>query len=358
MADGIVTIPLPGQPVARQPGLEDDRNGRAAAGHFLAGPENRLLEPAVRGVLGRRPAPYNPLLLHGPSGTGKSHLARGLLAAWRDRFPGQPVVYTTAVDFARELADAIETQAVVDLRARYRTASLLVFEDVGRLVDKPAAQAELIHTMDAVRHEGGQIVVTATVSPGELRELAPALQSRLLAGLTVALSPPGPAARLAILRQLADLREIELAEPVAQALAEGLNGTVPELLGALVQLDVPARLDGTSIDAQAVRHWLAERNGARQPQLADVAAATARYFSLKVSELRGPSRRRPVVAARDVAMHLARSLMRLSLQQIGQYFGGRDHTTVMHACRKIEGLLKSDPLIHQAVVQLQQKLQS
>ena len=326
--------------------------------HFLAGPENQLLEPAIHDVLQRRPALYNPLVLHGPSGTGKSHLARGLLAAWRDRFPPASVVYTAAVDFARELADAIETQAVVDLRAKYRTANLLVFEDVGRLADKPAAQVELIHTIDAVMQEGGQVVVTAAVPPGELRDLAPALQSRLLAGLAVALSPPGAAARLAVVRQLAALREIELAEPVAQALAEGLGGTVPELLGALVQLDVPARLDGKSIDAEAVQLYLAKRNGARQPQLADIAIAAARYFSLKLSDLRGPSRRRPVVAARDVAMYLARSLMRASLERIGRYFGGRDHTTVMHACRKTGSLLKTDPLIRQAVEQLQQKLQS
>ena len=153
-----------------------------------------------------------------------------------------------------------------------------MFEDVGRLADKPAAQVELIHTMDAVMQEGGQVVVTAAVSPGELRDLTPALQSRLLAGLAVALSPPGPAARLAIVRQLAALRDIELAEPVAQALAEGLGGTVPELLGALVQLDVPARLDGQSIDAEAVRYYLAKRNGARQPQLSDIAAAGGPIF--------------------------------------------------------------------------------
>ena len=187
MADAIVTIPLPGQPMARQAGSEDDHNGRAVVGHFFAGPENQLLEPAIHGVLQRRPALYNPLVLHGPSGTGKSHLARGLLAAWRDRFPPASVVYTTAVDFARELADAIETQAVADLQSRYRTACLLVFEDVGRLADKPAAQVELIHTIDAVMQEGGQVVVTAAVSPGELRNLMPALQSRLLAGLAVAL---------------------------------------------------------------------------------------------------------------------------------------------------------------------------
>ena len=349
MADGIVTIPLVGQPMACQTGPSDERGVRAVVGPFLAGPENDLLETAVRGVLDRSVARYNPLVLYGPSGTGKSHLARGLLAAWRDHFPGQAVVYTTAIEFARELADAMETQAIVDLRNRYRMASLLVFEDVGRLSDKASAQAELIHTLDAVLSEGGQVVVTAPVPPLELRGLAPALQSRLSAGLTVSLSPPSAGTRLAILQQLAALREIELAEPVAQALADGLNGTVPELLGALVQLEVPARMNDAPIDAAAVRHYLADRNKQCQPQLSDIAMATARYFALKMADLRGASRRRPVVMARDVAMYLARNLMQMSLTQIGLYFGGRDHTTVMHSIRKTEGLLKTDPLVRRAV---------
>ncbi len=116
MTDGLVAIPLKGQPMACHAGPGEDQGGRTALGQFLAGPENYLVEPAIAGVLHKRPAVYNPLVLHGPSGTGKSHLARGLADAWRHRFPGRPVVYTTAVDFARELADAIETQAVVDFR--------------------------------------------------------------------------------------------------------------------------------------------------------------------------------------------------------------------------------------------------
>ncbi len=202
------------------------------------------------------------------------------------------------------------------------------------------------------------MVVTALAAPAELRGLMPGLQGRLLAGLSVPLSAPGATARLAILRGLAGLREIDLVEPVAQALAEGLNGTVPELLSALIQLEVPARMDGKPIDSGAVRDYLASRNGAKQPRIHDIAILTARYFSLKLADLRGSSRRRPVLTARDVAMYLARSVCRTGLQQIGLYFGGRDHTTVMHACRKIEALVKTDSAIRQAVDQLRQKLQA
>ena len=192
MADGIIAIPLAGQPLAGEAGFDDVRPLRTAMVPYSAGPENRLLPPAVRGVLEARAATHNSLVFYGPTGTGKSHLARGLAAVWRERFPNQTVAYTNATDFARELADAIETQAVVDLRGRYRGVSLLVFEDVGRLAEKAAAQVELIHTLDAVLQEGGQVVVTASAPPAELKDLMPGLQSRLVGGLVLPLLPPGP----------------------------------------------------------------------------------------------------------------------------------------------------------------------
>ena len=268
MADGIIAIPLAGQPLAGEAGFDDVRPLRTAMVPYLAGPENRLLPPAVRGVLEARAATHNSLVFYGPTGTGKSHLARGLAAVWRERFPNQTVAYTNATDFARELADAIETQAVVDLRGRYRGVSLLVFEDVGRLAEKAAAQVELIHTLDAVLQEGGQVVVTASAPPAELKDLMPGLQSRLVGGLVLPLLPPGPGARLAILRQLAALREIALSDSAAQLLADGLSGTAPELLGALLQLHVPAHADGMPIDAAAVRSY--SRRTQRGPKTTSV----------------------------------------------------------------------------------------
>ncbi|MGD0897161.1 MAG: helix-turn-helix domain-containing protein, partial [Thermoguttaceae bacterium] len=163
------------------------------------------------------------------------------------------------------------------------------------------------------------------------------------------LSSPGPDARRAILREWCSLRQLDLAEPILDRLAHGLSGTVPELLGAMMQLEVPARDEARPIDGEAVRRFLAKREEADRPQIGDIAAATARYFSLRLSDLRGQVRRRPVVVARHVAMLLARRLTKASLQRIGEYFGRRDHTTVMHGCRKAGELLQSDPAIRQAV---------
>ena len=277
------------------------------------------------------------------------------LGGGSDERPYRTVRYTRAADFARELSDAIDVQAVEELRTKYRTVALLILEDVGRLAGKAAAQEELMHILDVLVASGRKVVVTASAAPGELAGIVPGLQSRLIEGLSIPLAPPGPKARVAILRQLASLRGTELSEQVTQMLAEGLDGTAAELHGLLTQLEVRAKLAGGTISPESARRLLAKRSGAHRPPLKDIAAVTARYFSLKVVEIRSPSRRKAVVTARNVAMYLARHITGDSLEQIGRYFGGRDHTTVMHGCRKTESLLTSDAAIRKAVLQLRQR---
>lgn len=357
MLDGVAEIPLPG----RVAWPNQERSGEALPCHFLAGPENRLLGEAVRSVLDGPAGSYNPLVLFGPSGTGKSHLAQGVAAVWKARDRRQRVVSTTAVDFARELAEAIETQAVEEFRAKYRTAALLVFEDLGQLAtrrsEKLNAQEEFVHTLDVLLAEGRWVVVTASAAPAALPGILPALQARLAAGLTIALAPPGPETRLAVLQQLAALREVTLAEPVAKALADGIVGTVPELAGALLQLIGQARLGSDAIDLPRVKRYLAVRDRKqRRPGLHEIALATARHFSLRLSDLRSPVRRRALVTARGVAIYLARRLGDESLQEIGRYFAGRDHTTVIHSCQRTEELLRSDPTVREAIDRLRKEL--
>ena len=356
MVDGVVDIPLPGRPLESAA----EHGGAVAARHFVAGPENRLVEIAVRSAVEGPTGGYNPLVFHGPSGTGKSHLAHGLAAAWKARDRRQRVVCTTAVDFARELADAIETQAVDEFRTKHRDAAFLVVEDLGMLATRKSgklnAQEELIHTLDALVAEDRWVVVTTSVPPAALPGILPALRSRLTAGLMIPLSPPGIEARLAILEQLAALRDIPLPEPVARVLAEGLVATVPELAGSLFQLAMPAEFQKHPFDVEAARRYVAKRNGKRQPTLHEIALATARHFSLRLADLRSPVRRRALVVARGVAVYLARQLTEQSLEQIGGYFGGRDHSTVMHSCRKTEELIGCDRTVQEAVERLKNTL--
>jgi chromosomal replication initiator protein len=357
MVDATLDIPLLGKagscPI---PGKEGATFPRELE-HFITGPENRLVEVAVRAVLDGSPDGYNPLYFFGPSGVGKSHLAQGLAAAWKMRHRRAAVQCTTVVDFARELAEAIESQGIEEFRAKYRRAALAVFEDVGELgqkrSEKLSAQEELVHTLDALVARDSWVIVTCAKSPAEMKDVLPALQSRLMAGLTVPVAPPANETRLMILERVAQERQMQLPRSAALSLAEGFHGTVPELLGALVQLELPARSRGKTLDARTVRHFLQEKQREEEPEIPKIAAAAAKHFGLKLSELRSSSRKRAVVNARAVAIYLARLVTRASLDRIGLYFGGRDHTTMMHSCRKIEELLHEDPAYRREIEQLE-----
>lgn len=353
--DGVRSIPLLGRPLGTPDGSRRESGG-AVLPEFIIGPENRLVGTAVESVLEQTVLSYSPLVLYGPSGCGKSHLATGLVAAWTATSRRRTALCLTALDFARELHDALETQTLDDFRERWRRTSLFVVEDVGLLVEKPAAQRELVLTLDACEEEGQLVVVTASAAPAQLPGLIPALTSRLSAGLLVPLARPGRDARLEIVRRLAELRSLRWQEALMEVFAEGLEGTVPELFGALVQLELSARVEGEVVDAERIRRYLAERNGLQALSIGEIARATAGHFALKVADLRSPSRRRAVVTARGVAMYLARTLTGMSYQQIGRYFGGRDHTTVSYGCLTTEKLLETEPAIRESVELLQRRL--
>lgn len=353
MLEGVVSLPLvgpnpPGDPSVRKEG---------AGGHplFVVGPENRLVEAVLAAVSGGEPGIYNPLVLHGPSGSGKSHLAWGLAQLWKTQL-GRKVEYDTADDFARKLIDARHTHALEDFRARYRRANLFVLEHLERVSNQPTAQEELINTIDALLSSGGQVLITAASAPGEIPNLLAGLAGRLVAGLVVALALPGVEARAEILRALARGRHLDVSEAVVRVLAEGLRSSPAELQGVVARMESAVRIEGKALDVELARELVSQHRGQHPPDLRRIAGCTARYFSLRVAELRGPSRRQAVVKARGVAMYLARRLTYESLEQIGGYFGGRDHTTVLHAFRKMEGLLSTEPAIHEAVRKLEHEL--
>jgi chromosomal replication initiator protein len=378
---------------------------------FIAGDENRLAAVAVAALSVDRPTPYNPLVLHGPSGTGKTHLAGGLGMDHQRRHPADRVVYVSGSDFARDYADAVDRHSVDQFRRGYRTARMLVIDGLEGLFGKAPAQGELLRTIDELLDQDARIVATARQAPALLtgspsNGLSAGLRGRLSAGLCVPLALPGMAARLELLEHFARERGLELPKSVARILAEGLRTTAAELHGALVSLSfVPhpavARpivgrrrateahdtagkaasvrpADATStpgircpatghmrqtghdqghtIDVATARRFVAEREATWRVGLSKITSHTARHFGLTMADLKGPSRRRGVVQARGVAMHLARQLTDKSLEQIGSYLGGRDHTTILHGCRQTEKLLEQDPATLQAVATLRRRL--
>lgn len=356
MENRVTRIPLRGYSTEGRSGPSGGSPLGIALAHFVVGPENYLVETAVHSVLADARASYNPVVFHGPTGTGKSHLAHGLAGAWKAQHRRQPVVVKAAIDFVRELNDAVEAQGVPEFREVFRRAAIWIIEDVERLANRPTAQGEFIVLLDEALAAGTRVVVTAATPPAAMTEIAPRLQGRLLDGLTVPLVPPELDARRAILADAAKLRGVPFSEEAIEALARGLRVTAPRLFGAVIQLETAATVRGTAVDLELARKHLARQRGSRRVELRAIAAATARHFALRMSELKSPSRRKVVVYARGVAMFLARELTGGSLNRIGEFFGGRDHATVLHGCRKTEELVKTEPTIRQAVQTVRDRL--
>ncbi|MFW6114410.1 MAG: helix-turn-helix domain-containing protein, partial [bacterium] len=322
--------------------------------------ENRLVEFAVSSFCDRNPR-YNPLVLRGPTGTGKSFLAMGLSERWRERYPKDTIFVTSGPDFAHNYANAVDTDDLDSFR-RCRSADLFVLDDIHFLPRKRAVQEELAGTIDALLAENGSILITQGGIPNANNPLLGRLRSRLLSGLTVTLTAPGPEARQLLLRRLAALHGVNFCDAAIALLAgssEDANEnqlTVPELNHAVVQLgqlEDPAR---ELVDIERVRRFLSDRAMQKQPTIRDITALVAKFFSLTSRELRGPARRRHVIRARGVAMLLARKITGKSLNAVGKYFGNRDHTTVLHACRRTEALTKTDPAIAKAWEEIRNQL--
>ena len=202
-------------------------------GGFWVGPENRLVPGGIEAILERRSHGSGPVVFFGPCGSGKTHLALGSVSAYRTRYRQRSAAYATAVDFAREMADAIDTQTMDEFRQRYRRPSLLAIDDVDRLAGKEASERELASTLDSVLEARGQVLLTSSVAPGQLTGFLPQLQSRLMGGLTIPLALPGPETRVAIVRRLAEVRGIKLGAKEAETLALGLRSSVPRSVGGL-----------------------------------------------------------------------------------------------------------------------------
>jgi chromosomal replication initiator protein len=286
---------------------------------------------------------------------GKSHLAQGLAAEFRRQAAPDRVVVLEASDFARQYSEAIELQTTSELTSLWRSARLLVIENVGELSTQESAnwmlnaQCELCRTLDALELAGGQAIITANSSLDSLG-LIPQLAGRLAAGLVVEVASPGKATRERLTADVAAQQGLAVSPFLLNRLAAGITGSARDLYAALARLALSQQVEGSRVDREGVDRdgvdrVVAEFAQQREPSLEDIVGAAARHFGLRPAAVRGPSRQRHVALARGVAMYLARELTSLSFERIGEYFGGRDHTTVLHACRKLAGRL-DDPQTH------------
>lgn len=324
---------------------------------FVAGPENVVAVEAVRGVLYATRGEYSPLVLHGPTGVGKTHLASGLAELWRGRAASESknlVLEWNFADFARRYAEAIDTQASDEWNRRFLQVSLLVIEDIDAAKGKDAAQEELVRILDLFATDGRQVIITAKQAPERSKQLCPRLRSRLCAGLAVSVASPGPAARETIIEQLAEQFDVTLESSKVRHMATQAPATYPQLRGLMLELRTSMR--GDQLDERVLETAINRRTSDKTPTIETIAASSARYHGVKLADLRSPSRRRQVVTARGVAMVLARELTDISYQQIGAFFGGRDHTTVLHGCRQTALRSEQDEATKAAIDELRGQL--
>lgn len=324
----------------------------AALPQFVAGPENRLACVAADSLL-RGESDYNPLILTGPPASGKTHLATGMATAYAHRHPAGGLAITTASEFAQQFARAIHAEEVPQFRHTHRTSKFMVLEDLSSLAGKVTAQQELLHTLDALLDSGGQLIATCREPLARQTSLLAGLRSRLMSGLEVPLAWPGLAARTVIVEELAAARGTQISKSAARSLADSIRGSVPDLLGALTALESSRANPADPINPVDVECYLLRQKPRPCVTLHSLCTLAARHFGLKAADLKSPSRERSVVLARGVAMYLARQTTTKTLIEIGSFFGGRDHSTVLHGCRQIERLVHSDAQTRQAVETLQ-----
>jgi len=321
---------------------------------FVVGPSNRLAHAASRAVCSQPGSLYNPLFIHGSSGLGKSHLLQAICAELLSRDGVGEVLYVSCETFVNEFVRAIETGQLPHFRDRARRADALVIDDVQFLVNRESSQEELFHTFNVLYQSGKQIILSADSSPTEIPTLEDRLVSRFNWGLVTQIDPPNRETRQAILHKKARLRGCEIPDELIDLIAERVEANVRLLEGALTRLISETQIGGKPMTLDTARHMLEHFEGrpSRSLQISDIIEAVSKHFSVRLPDLVGRKRSRSISYPRQIGMYLARRLTPLSLEEIGVHFGGRDHSTVLHAERVIEASRQKDKSTADALTQL------
>jgi chromosomal replication initiator protein len=331
--------PLPGQR-GRSPAKSVRRWHRLA--DFVVGACNRVAHASALQIVESPGQGVNPLVLHGPVGTGKTHLAEGICAGLRKKYPEWRVQYITAEEFTNRFVQAMRFNKLGPFRKHFRECEVLLVDDLHFLARKPATQEEFLHTFDALTANGSQLVVTCDCHPRLAEEFSPELTDRLLGGGVWGLLPPDPATRLDILRAKVGRGESPIPEEVLDYLSEHLRGNVRELEGALKSVRHFSTVTGRPLDVTLARQALADllRHAVRVVQLADIDRAVCKVLRLDAGALQVKQRAWTVSHPRMLAIYLARQHTAAAYTEIGRYFGGRNHSTAVAAEKKIRQWLK------------------
>ncbi|MBG6246798.1 MAG: chromosomal replication initiator protein DnaA [Candidatus Symbiopectobacterium sp. PLON1] len=315
-------------------------NTKHSFDNFVEGKSNQLARAAARQVADNPGGAYNPLFLYGGTGLGKTHLLHAVGNGIIARKPNAKVVYMHSERFVQDMVKALQNNAIEEFKRYYRSVYALLIDDIQFFANKEHSQEEFFHTFNALLEGNQQIILTSDRYPKEINGVEDRLKSRFGWGLTVAIEPPELETRVAILMKKADENDIRLPGEVAFFIAKRLRSNVRELEGALNRVIANANFTGRAITIDFVREALRDLLALQEKLVTidNIQKTVAEYYKIKVADLLSKRRSRSVARPRQMAMALAKELTNHSLPEIGDAFGGRDHTTVLHACRKIEQL--------------------
>jgi chromosomal replication initiator protein len=328
---------------------------------FVIGTSNRFAHAAAQSVAETPGKSYNPLFIHGSAGLGKTHLLHAIGNFVKEFFPNRVVRYVTTETFLNEYVDMIRSNTGPAFRRRYRECDVLLLDDVQFMEGKEGLQEEFFHTFNHLSSSQKQIVLTSDRSPKAIATLEQRLQSRFLSGLTTDIQPPNLETRLAILRKKADADGLVINHDVLELIASNITENIRELEGALIRVSAFASLDGVEVTTDLAARVLDDMMAcptSRTITPEQILRATAETFGFSIDELIGPNRRRPLVQARQIGMYVFRELTDYSYPAIGREFGGRDHTTAIHAVTKISQLMKARRQVFDQVTSLITRVRS
>ena len=328
---------------------------------FVIGSSNRFAHAAAVAVAEQPARAYNPLFIYGGSGLGKTHLLHAIGHYTRTLYKGTHVRYVSSEEFTNEFINSIRDDKASVFQRRYRETDVLLVDDIQFLSGKVQTQEEFFHTFNTLHNANKQIVVTSDLPPKQLQEFEDRMRSRFEWGLITDIQPPDLETRIAILRKKTKQERLVAPPEVLEYIASKITTNIRELEGALIRVTAFASLNRQPVDltiTEVVLKDLLPSETGPEITAAQIMAASAQYFGVTVDDLCGSSRSRVLVTARQIAMYLCRELTDLSLPKIGQAFGGRDHTTVMHADRKIRHLMAERRSLFNQVTDLTSRIKS
>ena len=348
-------------PQVEPPELGLPVNPRYTFDAFVTGTSNRFAHAAALSVAETPAKSYNPLFIYGDAGLGKTHLLQAISNYVRENYPGYQVRYVSTEQFLNQYVDAIRQSTLAEFKKRYRDVEVLLLDDIQFIEGKEGLQEELFHTFESLYQANRQIVLSSDRPPDAISTLEDRLRSRFKMGLTTEINPPELETRLAILRKKSEREPVPPPPEVLEFIASNITNNIRELEGALIRVCAYASLTGQPLNvdlAQGVLGDLLSNNQPRPITPKLILERTSEMFGFSIDEIQGQSRRRPLVTARQIGMYVMRELTDLSYPAIAREFGGRDHTTVIHAVDKIGDLMKERRQIYDQVTELTQLIRN